>query len=60
MPDYIGAAEDGARVNQGAACSTHGHRGGSWDGDARSLQIARRSTASGRKDDVGIRLVKEL
>ena len=60
MPDYEGAPADGARVNQGAACSTHGHRGGSWDGGARALQIARRATASGRKDDVGIRLLKEL
>ena len=60
MPSYAAADEDGSLVNTGERCSSHGHRGGSWDGDADALVVTRRATASGRKDDVGIRLLREL
>lgn len=60
MPSYADAPEDGSRVNDGTACLSHGHRGGAWDGDPRALGIARRATSSQEKDDLGIRLVREL
>ena len=60
MPSYADADEDGTVVVRGDRCSSHGHRGGSWDGDADALRVTRRAAAFGRKDDVGIRLVREL
>jgi formylglycine-generating enzyme required for sulfatase activity len=60
MPPYADADDDGSLVNRGERCSSHGHRGGSWDGDPAALSVTRRAAAFGRKDDVGIRLVREL
>lgn len=60
MPPYANAAEDGSRAIEGERCTSHGHRGGAWDGEPRVLDVARRATSSREKDDLGIRLVREL
>jgi serine/threonine-protein kinase PpkA len=60
MPPYEEAVEDGSIPMQGQSCSTHGVRGGSWDGQPEALQSRRRAYARDRGDDRGIRLLKEL
>jgi len=60
MPPYESAVEDGSVAVPGQSCSTHGVRGGSWDGQPEALQSRRRAYARNRGDDRGIRLLKEL
>lgn len=60
IPPYSAASEDGAEVNTGQSCSTHGVRGGSWDSQPEALRSRRRGFARSRGDDRGIRLLREL
>jgi formylglycine-generating enzyme required for sulfatase activity len=60
MPPYSRAPEDGSIVNRDQNCSTHGIRGGSWDGKPDALRVFQRNISRDRGDDRGIRLVKEL
>ncbi|MEE4299640.1 MAG: SUMF1/EgtB/PvdO family nonheme iron enzyme [Pseudomonadales bacterium] len=60
MPPYANAEEDGSAVIDGAPCASHGHRGGAWDGDPSVISALRRATSSQPKDDLGIRLLREL
>jgi formylglycine-generating enzyme required for sulfatase activity len=60
MPPYSKAVDDGALVNTGQSCGTHGVRGGAWDSQAAALTIVRRGFGQGKSDDRGIRLLREL
>ncbi len=60
MPSYADAPEDGSVVHTGQSCTTHGVRGGSWDSQPEALRSARRDFGEGRRDDRGIRIIKEL
>ncbi len=59
MPSYKTAPNDGS-VAKGPACTSHGHRGGSWDSQPAELQSAYRNTSGSLNQDRGFRLVREL
>ena len=60
MPDYAKASRDGTKEGEGAGCSSHGHRGGSWDSGPEDTKNSYRKTATGGNADRGIRLLREL
>ena len=60
LPSYEDAPNDGSPAEEGAGCTSHGIRGGSWDSMAIEAKSAYRNTASNANDDRGIRLVREL
>ncbi len=60
MPDYAKASRDGTKQGQGMSCSSHGHRGGSWDSGPEDTNNSYRKTATGGNADRGIRLLREL
>ena len=60
LPDYSSASRDGTQVGQGQGCSSHGHRGGSWDSGQEETTNSFRKAAHGGNGDRGIRLVREL
>jgi formylglycine-generating enzyme required for sulfatase activity len=60
MPDYEKGSRDGTKQGQGAGCSSHGHRGGSWDSGPEDTKNSYRKTAAGGNVDRGIRLLREL
>lgn len=60
MPNYAKASRDGTKQGQGQSCSSHGHRGGSWDSGPDAVKLGYRKTASRGSGDRGIRLVREL
>tara|TARA_Y200000002_G_scaffold333559_1_gene300031 strand:- start:194 stop:928 length:735 start_codon:yes stop_codon:yes gene_type:complete len=60
LPEYSNGSRDGTRVGQGQGCSSHGHRGGSWDSGPEEVANSYRKAAHGGNGDRGIRLVREL
>lgn len=60
MPSYAKARADGSARSEGIGCSSHSHRGGSWDSTADELRTGYRNTARSANDDRGIRLLREL
>jgi serine/threonine-protein kinase PpkA len=60
LPAYAGASDDGAPLDEGSDCPTHGVRGGSWSTSAADTRLAKRNIASSASPDRGIRLVREL
>lgn len=60
MPDYEKGSRDGTKQGQGAGCSSHGHRGGSWDSGPEDTKNSYRKTATGGNVDRGLRLLREL
>jgi formylglycine-generating enzyme required for sulfatase activity len=60
LPAYAGASDDGAPLDEGSDCPTHGVRGGSWSTSAADARLAKRNIASSASPDRGIRLVREL
>ena len=60
LPQYSRGVRDGTQTGQGQGCSSHGHRGGSWDSGAEATANSYRKAAYGGNGDRGIRLVREL
>ena len=60
LPEYSNGSRDGTQAGQGQGCSSHGHRGGSWDSGPEEVASSYRKAAYGGNGDRGIRLVREL
>ena len=60
LPEYSNGSRDGTQAGQGQGCSSHGHRGGSWDSGPEEVANSYRKAASGGNGDRGIRLLREL
>lgn len=60
LPQYSNGSRDGTQTGQGQGCSSHGHRGGSWDSGPEEVANSFRKAAHGGNGDRGIRLVREL
>jgi len=60
LPEYSNGSRDGTQAGQGQGCSSHGHRGGSWDSGPEEVANSYRKAAYGGNGDRGIRLVREL
>ena len=59
LPSYRQAPNDGSTA-KGGNCTSHGHRGGSWDSSPEELQSAYRNSASSANQDRGFRVVREM
>ena len=60
LPQYADAPDDGAPVDAGVDCPTHGVRGGSFDGGVTESRAGKRGVASSASGDRGIRLLREI
>ncbi|MEQ8860096.1 MAG: SUMF1/EgtB/PvdO family nonheme iron enzyme [Pseudomonadales bacterium] len=60
LPSYADAPQDGASIDDGANCRTHGVRGGSWDDAAANTRLAKRNIASSASGNRGFRVLREL